>query len=199
MKRLLIAALALTLLPAPAAVSQAQSQAQSQFGRLRYTVDDANSEVQARVAFLGLADKTARFPDMSGSFVMSFADLNTVDMQVTVDARTLTTGDSQTNRLRGRQFFDVANHPTVSFAGDQIRFTGEHTANVSGQITAKGITRPSTIAVTFSQPLAAMSTSDPVSIVATTTIDRRQFGMTAFPLIVGNRVRITIRARMVPA
>jgi polyisoprenoid-binding protein YceI len=193
MKRWLITALALALLPAPAAVSQAQD------GRLRYTVDDANSDVQARVAFLGLADKTARFPDMSGSFAISFANLNAVDMAVTVDARTLTTGDSQTSRLRGRQFFDVANHPTVSFVGDQIRFTGERTANVSGQITAKGITRPSTIAVTFSQPLSDMNTSEPVSIVATTTIDRRQFGMTAFPLIVGNRVRITIRARMVPA
>lgn len=191
MKRWLTAAMALALLPAPAAVSQD--------GRLRYTVDDAQSDVQARVAFLGLSDKTARFPDMSGTFALSFADLNAVDMAVTVDARTLTTGDSQTARLRGRQFFDVANHPTVSFVGDQIRFTGERTANVSGQITAKGITRPSTIAVTFSESLSDMSTSDPVSIVATTTIDRRQFGMTAFPLIVGNRVRITIRARMVPA
>ncbi len=191
MKRLLIAALALALLTAPAA--------QSQDGRLRYVVDDAQSEVQARVAFLGLSDKTARFPDMSGSLSLSFADLNSVDMHVTVDARTLTTGDSQTARLRGRQFFDVANHPTVSFVGDQIRFTGERTANVTGRITAKGITRPSTIAVTFSQALADMSTSDPVSIVATTTIDRRQFGMTAFPVIVGNRVHITIRARMVPA
>jgi polyisoprenoid-binding protein YceI len=191
MKRVLIAAMALALLAAPAAQSQA--------GLLRYTVDDTHSEVLARVAFLGLSDKTARFPGMSGSLALSFADLNSVDMAVTVDARTLTTGDSQTTRLRGRQFFDVAHHPTVSFVGDHIRFTGERTANVTGQITAKGITRPSTIAVTFSQPLGEMSTSDPVSIVATTTIDRRQFGMTAFPLIVGNQVRITIRARMVPA
>ncbi len=191
MKRLLIAAMAVSLLAGPAV--------QSQDGRLRYTVDDSQSEVVARVAFLGLADNTARFPDMSGSLALSFADLNSVDMHVTVDARTLTTGDSQTARLRGRQFFDVANHPTVSFTGDQIRFTGERTATVTGQITAKGITRPSSIAVTFSQPITDMSTRDPVSIVATTSIDRRQFGMTAFPLIVGNRVRITIRARMVPA
>lgn len=191
MKIWLTTAMALLLVVAPAA--------QSQDGRLRYVVDDANSEVQARVAFIGISEKTARFPDMSGTFSLSFTDLNTVDMQVTVDARTLTTGDSQTARLRGRQFFDVAHHPTVSFVGDHIRFTGERTANVSGRITARGITRPSTIAATFSQPLAEMSTSDPVSIVATTTIDRRQFGMTAFPLIVGNHVDITIRARMVPA
>ena len=69
----------------------------------------------------------------------------------------------------------------------------------SWKFNTKGITRPSSIAVTFSQPITDMSTRDPVSIVATTSIDRRQFGMTAFPLIVGNRVRITIRARMVPA
>ena len=38
----------------------------------------------------------------------------------------------------------------------------------------------------------------PIALTATTTIDRRDFGMTAYPLIVGRKVKIRIRARMVP-
>jgi polyisoprenoid-binding protein YceI len=37
-----------------------------------------------------------------------------------------------------------------------------------------------------------------VQIVARTTIDRRQFGMTGHSVMVGRNVTITIRARMVP-
>ena len=38
----------------------------------------------------------------------------------------------------------------------------------------------------------------PVSFTGTTTIDRREFGMKSYQLIVGNKVDITLRARMVP-
>ena len=39
---------------------------------------------------------------------------------------------------------------------------------------------------------------EPVQITARTTIDRRQFGMTAYSMVVGKNVTITINARMVP-
>lgn len=184
--------LLLPLLVIAAAPSAAQSD------QRRYVVDDSQSDVVARVAFLGLAHKTARFPDMQGTLRFSLGDYQAIDMAVDVDARTLTTGDSETARLRGRQFFDVEHHPTVRFVGRRMELTGERTASVSGQITARGVTRPATIVVTFSQAPFQTSGTEPLSIVGTTTIDRRQFGMTAFPLIIGNRVAVTIRARMVP-
>jgi polyisoprenoid-binding protein YceI len=170
----------------------------AQGNQRRYVIDDSQSDVLARVGFLGLSHKDARFPDMNGSLTISFDDPDAVQMTVDVDARTLTTGDSQTARLRGAQFFDVAHHPSVRFVGERIAFTGERTATVTGRMTARGITRPSTVTVTFSRPPIALGQDEPLSIVGTTTIDRRQFGMTAFPIVVGNQVAITIRARMVP-
>jgi polyisoprenoid-binding protein YceI len=164
----------------------------------RYVIDDAHSAVDARVAFLGLGHKTAHFPDMSGSLTLSESNYEAVKMTVTVDARTLTTGDSESRRLKGRHFFDVEHHPTVMFQGERLMLTGERTATMAGQITARGVTRPATIALTFSQAPFETTGSEPLGVIGTTTIDRRQFGMTAFPLIIGNKVRITIKARMVP-
>jgi polyisoprenoid-binding protein YceI len=164
----------------------------------RYVVDPANSAVDARVAFLAFATKTAHFPDMAGSMRLSLSDIGALNMAVDVDARTLTTGDSETRRLRGRQFFDVARYPVVRFVGTRMELTGERTADVAGMVTAKGITRPISLKIVFSSPPAETGSDEPISVTGTGTIDRRQFGMTAFPLIIGNQVKLTIRARMVP-
>lgn len=185
----LLLALALLL---PGQVASAQSDER------RYTIDDANSQVDAQVRFLGLAHKTARFPDMKGTLRFSIGNYEAIDMVADIDARTLTTGDSETKRLRGRQFFDVEHHPTVRFVGERMQLTGDRTATVTGRITARGVTRPATIIVGFSIPPFETTGTEPLTIVGTTTIDRRQFGMTAFPLVVGNSVKVTIRARLVP-
>ena len=100
--------------------------------------------------------------------------------------------------LRGRQFFDVAHYPTVTFVGKQMVLTGERTATVSGTMTARGISRAKTMAIVFSIPPVSTDGSEPLAITGTTTIDRREFGMKAFPLVVGNLVRVKITARVVP-
>ncbi len=187
----------LLLVAAPLALMLAPSAALA--GDLRYVVDKAASRVDAKVAFFGIATKSATFPDMSGTFNLSFADLEALDMVVDIDARTLTTGDSQAKTLKGKSFFDVARYPTVRFVGRHIKMTGDKTAEVEGDITARGVTRPIKLAVTFSVPPYSTGGTQPISIVGSGEIDRRQFGMTAYPFIIGAMVKVTIRARMVPS
>jgi len=187
------------LLVALAALFAMLQPAQGAAGDLRYVIDRSASHVDAKVPFFGIASKTAKFPDMSGTFNLSFANLEALDMVVDIDARTLTTGDSQTKTLKGKSFFDVARHPTVRFVGRHLKMTGEKTADVEGDITARGVTRPIKLAVTFSVPPFSTGGTQPISIVGTGVIDRRQFGMTAFPWIIGAMVNVTIRARMVPS
>jgi polyisoprenoid-binding protein YceI len=165
----------------------------------RYQLDGPTSQVSAKVAFFGLASKTARFPQMSGRIALSPERLDTIDLDVELDARALTAGDKVTlGRLRGKDFFDVERYPTVRFSGRRMQMTGPVTATVAGEVTARGVTRPATLAITFRDPPARATGRDPVELTARTVIDRREFGMTAYSAIVGKKVTITIRARMVP-
>ena len=165
----------------------------------RYRIDEANSDVSARVAFFGIASKTAFFPKMSGGIALSPDRLEAIDLDVTLDARALTAGDSVTlQRLRGEQFFDVEHYPLVQFSGQRMTMTGPVTATVAGEITARGVTRPAVLAVTFTQSPASATGREAMNFSARTTIDRRAFGMTAYSMIVGRHVTITINARMVP-
>lgn len=165
----------------------------------RYQIDAARSEVSAKVGFFGIASKTARFPQMNGRIALSPEKLDTIDLDVEIDARRLTAGDSVTlSRLKGKDFFDVERYPTVRFAGKRMQMTGPVTATVAGEVTARGVTRPATLAVTFCDPPAQATGRDPVELTARTVIDRREFGMTAYSAIVGKKVTITIKARMTP-
>ena len=165
----------------------------------RYQLDGPRSAVTARVSYLALGSKTAVFPALKGSIRITPDRLDDIDLYVELDARALTAsskGDTAT--LRGRDFFDVARYPTVTFSGHRMVMTSAVTARLDGAITARAITRPATLLITFRDPPARATGRDPVVLRATTTIDRRQFGMTAYGWAVGKNVKITIDARMVP-
>ncbi|MFN3517187.1 MAG: YceI family protein [Novosphingobium sp.] len=165
----------------------------------RYRLDPAGSQVSARVAYFGVGHKTVRFPVMRGALRLVPQRTEAMDLDVELDARALDAGTkTDSDYLKGKAFFDVANHPVVRFSGNRMTMTGETTARVDGRITARGVTRPAVLAVTFAQPPARASGRDPITLTATTAINRRDFGMTSYGLIIGKTVKITITARLIP-
>ena len=166
----------------------------------RYAIDATGSDVSAEVAFFGIASKTAHFPKVTGGIELSRDQPERIDLTVRIDATALTAPDSVTlGRLKGPKFFDVARYPTILFVGRTMAMTGDRDAEIAGQITARGVTRPATLAVRFTAPPLRADGRAPMSLAGETVIDRREFGMTAYPLIVGRKVRIRIRAALVPA
>jgi polyisoprenoid-binding protein YceI len=166
----------------------------------RYVIDAAHSDVSARVAFFGLASKTAHFPKVSGGIVLSPDTPERINLSVDLDATALTAPDRVTlERLKGPKFFDVVRYPAIRFRGQSMRLMGDREAEVAGEITARGVTRPATLSVRFATPPLRAEARAPLTLDAETVIDRRQFGMTAYPLIVGRRVTIRLRVVLDPA
>lgn len=165
---------------------------------LRYTLDVRASEVAAKVPFFGLASKTARFPRMEGVVSITPGAPERATIDVTFDATALEAPDPVTlERLRGEKFFWVERYPEVRFVGRSLKLASPTRGTVSGELTARGITRPQVLDVTFEEDPVA-SPGKAIRFTGSTTIDRRAYGMKAYPLIVGSKVDITLRARMVP-
>lgn len=167
--------------------------------KLRYRIDAQHSDVHARVGFFGIASKTARFPAISGGIELDPAHLESVKLDVTLDATALEAGDTVTlKRLKGPDFFDVEHHPQVRFVGRSMTMTGPVTAVVSGDLTAKGVTRPTTLDVSFTAPPTKATGREAIRLSGRARIDRTAFGMTAYRLIVAKNVTISIDTQMVP-
>ncbi len=163
-----------------------------------YTLDSSSS-VKAKVSFLGVSSKTAGFPKLTGKVVLDPARPQSVGLDVLIDARAITAGDGVTlARLKGPSFFDVEKHPTIHYRGTAMTMTGPNTADVAGELTVRGVTRPSVLKVNFAMPPAKITGREPVNISGAMMIDRRQFGMTAWQMMVGTKVTITLKARMTP-
>ena len=164
-----------------------------------YWLDGTHSSVTAKVSYMGFGSKTARFPQMRGSIRLSPARLDAIDLEVELDASALDAGaQNDTNYLRSKEFFWVQQYTMVRFSGHRMTMTGVITAQVDGEITARGVTRPATLSVTFKDPPARATGRDPIQLNAQARINRRDFGMTAYSMVVGKIVTITIDARLMP-
>ena len=164
-----------------------------------YVVDSSGSNVSARVAFLGIGSKTAGFPDLSGTARLSRGDPEQIDLDVKIDARTLTAPDRTTReRLKGEKFFWVERYPTVRFQGSRMVLKDGRSGTVQGSLTARGVTKPVTLAISFDTPPANAKPGTPITLSGETTINRFDFGMKSYSLVVGKKVTIKLKARLRP-
>ena len=184
----------LLLLPLFAAMLAANSDAP-----VNYRLDEANSLLSVKVPFFGLSSKTATFPKMDGTATIVGNDPSQAQIDVTFDATALTAPDTVTlNRLRGERFFWIEEYPKIRFTGRSLNMSSATQGTMTGQLTARGVTRNETLNVSFdSDPLTAPANA-PITFTATARIDRREYGMRSYQLIVGNKVNINLRARIVP-
>ncbi|MEE4200360.1 YceI family protein [Erythrobacter sp.] len=163
-----------------------------------YNLDAGASDVTAKVSFFGLASKTARFPRMEGDVTIVPGAPERARIDVTFDARAIEAPDETTlKRLRGEKFFWVERYPSIRFVGRSLSMSSPTTGTVTGELTARGVTRSETLAVDFASDPSA-STGRPVRFSGEMEIDRRDYGMDSYQLIVGNTVDIKLSARMIP-
>jgi polyisoprenoid-binding protein YceI len=176
----------------------AQQMAAQRNGRLQFFVDDSATSVTANVPFMGLSSKTATFPTVSGSITINPENIADIDMDIQLNARALTAGDEVTEkRLKGKDFFDATRYPTVRFIGTSLAMTTQTAGNLSGKLTARGVTRTIILAVNFAAPPAKAASYRSFTLTGNTTISRKQYGMTAYSGIVGDKVKIRLAGKMV--
>ena len=163
-----------------------------------YALVGEKSRVAAKVAYFAMGHKTVVFPALTGEFQYRASGDPTFDLLVTADATQLDAGGgSEDEMLKGEDFFNAARFRDVVYHGTRLTFTGAKTATVEGTLTVRGISRPLPLAVTFAQPLADMIRTGTLDIAATARFKRKAFGMTAWPVVVGDKVNLSINARFV--
>jgi polyisoprenoid-binding protein YceI len=89
------------------------------------------------------------------------------------------TGSGMKDRkLKSEDFFNVKDDPLITFMSKKFVQTGPHTAEVQGDFTIRGVTKPDKLMLTVEREGTASG-----DIKGTMAFDRRDFGMdTAFRL-----------------
>jgi polyisoprenoid-binding protein YceI len=163
-----------------------------------YTLDTKASSISAKVPFLGIGSRTATFNTITGAVKFAPNRPSAARVNVTINTRDIKAPDSLTlKRLKSEKFFWVDKYPTAKFVGSNLTMTSATKGRISGKLTARGVTRPETLFVSFDRaPASAMG--KPIGLTGQMKINRRHYGMTSFGVIVGKTVTINLKARMVP-
>ncbi len=152
------------------------------------------------------------FKDVHGTLEFDPATPENSSMRAEIQSDTLWTGEPDRDaHLKSADFLDVQNHPTITFQSERVEVVGPNDANVYGQITIRGITKPLTLAVeylgTWQTPWwengADKGPKTRAGFVAKGRLNRHHFGVSwnsildRGGLLVGDDVEITIDAEAI--
>jgi polyisoprenoid-binding protein YceI len=162
-----------------------------------WQIDPNHSTAQFVVRHLGISNVQGDFTKVSGTVVVDDADISKSSVNATIDTSSVDTRVTmRDNDIKSDHFFDVAKYPTMTFQSTKIWKTGDDTAKMVGNLTLHGVTKEVTFDVTG--PTASIPDRGGLrrGVEATTKIDRKDFGITADPGIVGDQISITIDVEM---
>ncbi len=168
-----------------------------------FKVDKAHTNVGFRVAHLVVAKTTGSFNEFDASFTYDPEDMGSFSLTATIQVASIDTNvEQRDNHLRSSDFFDVENHPTITFNSTSLTM-GQDGIVVIGDLTIRGVTQQIELPITIVGPIQGPGGAVVVGIEGRTTINRHDFGVAwnntldNGSLIVGEEVRIEIDAEFI--
>jgi polyisoprenoid-binding protein YceI len=171
--------------------------AAAQTGLELYRIDPSHTRVVFMVSHVGFSQMIGRFNEVSGRYALDETDPGNSWAEVRIKADSIDTGDGPLDDiLRGPEFFNVRNYPEIYFRSTAVQRTGERTAQLVGELTLRGVTKPVIVEVTFNRkgPHPVLGPLGPVvsGFSARMTIDRSEFGMSTLRGLVGEKIKLRI-------
>lgn len=196
-----IAASALALVGGTGVIAQSaltKNPAEVQVGN--YELDSSHGRITWKVDHLGFSDFYGQFVNVQARLQLDPANPANSRLSATIPIADIAPNDDALKRhLLGEDFFDVANHPTATFESTRIVMDDDdrNEADVYGNLTIKGITRPVKLEVEFNQAGPSMGGKYRAGFDAEAKIKRSDFGITYGLPALGDEIELHIEGEFV--
>jgi polyisoprenoid-binding protein YceI len=135
-------------------------------------------------------DLTGKFEQWHASLKFSSAQVESGVLDIRIQAASVQTGSGFKNdKLKSKDFFNVAHDPWITFKSTKVVQTSQTTFDVPGIFTIRGVSRPETLMLTVDR-----TGSGSGRIQGTMAFDRKDYGMDSnIPFIrISNRVEVDV-------
>ena len=106
--------------------------------------------VNFKISHMGFSWLYGTFKDFDGTFSFDAEQPEASQVEVTLKTASLDSNHAErAKHLRGDDLHNVAKHPTATFKSTSVKSTGEGAADISGDLTLNGVTKPVVIAAKF--------------------------------------------------
>lgn len=167
----------------------------------KWKLDVPKTNVDFQVAYLGNGEVKGQFHKVNGSINYDVKNPAGTTINFTVHTNSIDAGGNLRNAfLRRKELLNTAQYPTMTFVSKKVNMINAKEANVTGNFTVLGQTKPLTVKVTLANIKNDPVTQKPIlNFRATGLINRHTYGVTAFPSIVGNMIPLKISGNLVAA
>ena len=167
---------------------------------LSYRIDPVHTQVLFSVDHDGYSQPVGRMKVRAGWLQFDEDDWSAAKVVVDVDTASVDFGDKEwDDAVTGKRFLDAKEFPLAHFESTSVEKTDAQHGTLRGGLTLRGVTHEVAIPFTFNRAgatiFAGMQTLAGFS--AQTTLDRTQFGMTAFPKAVGTQVTVRLEVEAI--
>ncbi len=146
---------------------------------MTWQIDPAHSRVAFAVRHMMVSTARGTFNVFGGE--IEYDEQNPANSKIVAQAETASIDTGQEARdqhLRSADFFDADKYPTITFVSTKIEPLGDNEYRVTGELSMHGVTRPVTFTGQFDGPITDAFGLRRAGILATATINRRDFGLT---------------------
>lgn len=180
---------------APIIAQEADSNAgQVQAGQ--YALDHSHTLVRFTVDHFGISEFFGTLPGATGTLSLNPKAISAAKLDVSVPVSTVsTTNKTLDEELAGAEWLDAAKYPTMRFVSTKVVKTGANAADVTGNLTLHGVTRPVTLKATFkAAAVNPMNKAYTLGFNATGVIKRTEFGVSKYAPLVSDETTLSITA-----
>jgi polyisoprenoid-binding protein YceI len=175
---------------------------QPPLGPNQWRIDPSHSAAHFSVRHNVVSTVRGQLGRITGTIEFDGKDVNTVKADVSIDMNGINTQNEGRDRhLRSADFFDVANHPALTFKSKRVEGLADGRFKLVGDLTIRGNTKEVMLDVEGPSPIVTAKRGERTTVLtgatATTKISRKEFGvlwnnMIEMMPVVGDEVTVTI-------
>lgn len=164
-----------------------------------WQIDSNNSGAQFSVRHMGISTVRGHFQKFTGAATFDPTDYSKATVDVTIDAKSVDTRvEARDNDLRGERFFNVEKFPNITFKSKKVEAAGTGKLKVTGDLTIRGVTKEVVLDVEGpTAPVKDLKGVPHIGALATTKINRNDFGVSGAAAMVGDEVTITLDVELI--
>lgn len=165
-----------------------------------YRIDAKHASVIFCIRHLGISNYCGRFPGVSGKISFNGSQPEKSSALIEIDVSSIDTPSDALDAELKSSYFETDKFPKASFTATSIKLTGKTTADITGNLTLHGVTRPVTLATTFNGGLQhPLANAYALGFSASTQLNNADFNFpdVVWKSFIGSDVSLKIDAEFI--
>ena len=143
-----------------------------------YTLDPAHTRLGFVARHAMITKVRGQFDEFESRAHIDFTDAAQCSAEITIEAASIDTRNEQRDgHLRTNDFFDIPNHPKITYRSTAVEKVDDATYRVTGDLTIRGVTNPVTIDFEFTGAAKDPFGNQRVGFEGSTVVNRKDWGI----------------------